>query len=51
MKIAGSDVLNLTHQEIAEDLGLARETVSRILKKLEHEKVIQLSRGRISLSK
>lgn len=41
--------LSSTHQAIANDLGLARETVSRLLKKLEHDGKIELSRGTILL--
>ncbi len=42
--ISGNDIVKITHREIANDLGTAREVVSRIIKKLEHDgKVQQLS--------
>ncbi|MCG6885681.1 MAG: Crp/Fnr family transcriptional regulator [Proteobacteria bacterium] len=45
----GSDILNVTHQELAQDLGTSREVVSRLLKKLENKQCITLSRGQIRL--
>ncbi|MCL4297630.1 MAG: Crp/Fnr family transcriptional regulator [Anaerolineae bacterium] len=39
--------VKITHQEIAFELGTAREVVSRILKDFEREKLIALSRGSI----
>jgi len=36
-----------THSELAEDLGTAREVVSRLLKDMEHRKLIGLRRGEI----
>ncbi len=39
--------LVITHNKIAQELGTAREVVSRILKELERENLIVLSRGRI----
>lgn len=41
----------LTHQQIADELGIARETVSRLLKRLEQEGVVKLRRGVIMISK
>jgi len=41
--------IQLTHQQIADDLGSAREVISRILKDFEHNQWIQLTRGRISI--
>jgi CRP/FNR family transcriptional regulator len=38
--VTGKNPLKITHKEIANDLGTAREVVSRILKKLEGEKKI-----------
>lgn len=37
--------ITITHQEIAYELGSAREVVSRILKDFEREGIISLSRG------
>lgn len=39
--------LQFTHQHIASEIGTSREVVSRILKELESEKLIKLSRGSI----
>jgi len=39
--------LKITHQTIADDLGSAREVVSRILKDMEQRNMLSLSRGRI----
>ncbi|GIK40597.1 MAG: cyclic nucleotide-binding protein [Chloroflexota bacterium] len=41
--------VKITHQEIAFELGTAREVVSRILKDFEREKLIALSRGSIMI--
>jgi CRP/FNR family transcriptional regulator len=37
-------VIHKTHQEIAIELGSSREVISRILKTLENEKIVDLSR-------
>ena len=50
MKNEASTVIHATHQEIAHDLGSAREVISRTLKKLENEGKIRLSRNSIELS-
>jgi len=42
-------VLNVTHEQIALELGTAREVVSRLLKEFERMGAITLSRGRIVL--
>jgi CRP/FNR family transcriptional regulator len=38
-----------THQEIASELGTAREVISRILKDFEREQIIALARGTITI--
>ncbi|MEM9933523.1 MAG: Crp/Fnr family transcriptional regulator [Bacteroidota bacterium] len=48
-KLTGSQTLTLTHQNIADDLGSSREVISRLLKKLEKEEVLQLGHGQITL--
>jgi CRP/FNR family transcriptional regulator len=40
-------IVNLTHQQIAAEIGTSREVVTRILKDLEHEKLISSTRGQI----
>jgi len=44
---AGSDTLDITHQELSQELGTSREVVSRLLKKLEQQECIVLKRGKI----
>ncbi len=39
----------ITHQQLADELGTAREVVSRLLKKLENEGKIEISRGKIKI--
>lgn len=46
---SGDGILNSTHQQIANDLGTSREVVSRLLKDLERQGAIQLSRNMIQL--
>ncbi|MBU5449935.1 Crp/Fnr family transcriptional regulator [Acetivibrio sp. MSJd-27] len=41
--------LLLTHERLACDLGTAREVVSRLLKQMEREGVLRLSRGMIEI--
>jgi CRP/FNR family transcriptional regulator len=43
-------LLSVTHQQIANDLGTAREVVSRLLKNFETNGKVILSRGRIQLT-
>lgn len=43
--------LNLTHQEIANDLNSSREVISRLLKKMEQQGQIKLYRNTIELIK
>lgn len=45
-EISKKNPVKLSHRKIANDLGTAREVISRVIKKLENEgKVIQLSSG------
>ena len=44
-----SDTLDITHQELSQELGTTREVVSRLLKKLELQEFIILKRGKILL--
>jgi len=45
----GQDTLSTTHQEIARELNASREAVSRLLKKLERNKLLKLGRNKIDL--
>lgn len=47
---SGSEVVQATHQELANELGTAREVVSRLLKKFERHGWVDLGRGRITLT-
>ena len=49
VKLNASEVINNTHQNIAEDLNTSRVVVSRVLKKLETEGKIKLGRNKIEV--
>lgn len=49
VEIAQSNVLSMTHEQIAAELGTARVVVSRLLKQLEVEGVVKLGRNKITL--
>lgn len=49
VKLNGSTTLLNTHQQIAEDLHTSRVVVSRLLKQLENQHKIQLSRNKIEV--
>ncbi|SDW03791.1 Crp/Fnr family transcriptional regulator [Paenibacillus sp. CF384] len=49
-KAGKSDTLHITHDIISVELGSAREVISRSLKLLEKEEIIQLARGRIIIT-
>lgn len=44
----GGKKITITHQEIADDLNSSREVISRLLKKLESQKRISISRNEIT---
>ena len=48
-RITESNILKVTHQQIAYELGSTREVISRLLKKLENEGKIKLSQGTIKI--
>lgn len=41
--------LNVTHQQLADELGITREATSRVLKRMEIDGKIRLSRNKITL--
>jgi len=45
----GTDSILLTHEQIANYVGSAREVVSRMLKYFENEGFVELSRGRVTV--
>lgn len=49
VKLNASKTISKTHQEIAEDLNTSRVVISRLLKQLENEQKIILSRNKIEI--
>lgn len=50
-KLTGSTLINLSHQQIADELGTNRVVISRLLKKFENDKRLLLFRNQIKLLK
>lgn len=48
-EITGSKTISITHEQLANELGTARVVVSRLLKQLEDQEVLQLGRNKITL--
>jgi CRP/FNR family transcriptional regulator len=46
---AAADVISMRHEDIAAELGTAREVVSRLLETYERRGAINLSRGRVEM--
>jgi CRP/FNR family transcriptional regulator len=44
-----SKEITVTHQKLADELGISREATSRVLKQMENDKLILLSRNKITL--
>ncbi len=44
-----SDVISITHEKLAKDIGTVREVVSRTLKNLQELKLVEVSRGQIKI--
>jgi CRP/FNR family transcriptional regulator len=49
VKLNANTIISKTHQNIAEDLNTSRVVVSRLLKKLENDHIIKLSRNKIEV--
>jgi CRP/FNR family transcriptional regulator, anaerobic regulatory protein len=47
--VLGENAFNMTHQEMALELNTSREVVSRLLKKLEQNKQIKITKSKIVL--
>ncbi len=47
--LEGSDELNITHEFIANDIGTAREVITRLLKHFANDGIVSLSRGAIRI--
>lgn len=48
-KLLDSTIIKISHQQIAYDLNTSREVVSRILKQMEKEGMVKISRGQLEL--
>jgi CRP/FNR family transcriptional regulator, anaerobic regulatory protein len=44
-----SNEITVTHQQLADELGTAREAVSRVMKQMENEGLVALSRNKVIL--
>ncbi|MGN0019366.1 MAG: Crp/Fnr family transcriptional regulator [Sphingobacterium hotanense] len=44
-----SNILNITHQEIANELSTSREVISRLLKQLEQRDMLKLFRNKVEI--
>ena len=49
-KVLNTNVIYMTHQEIANELSTSREVVSRLLKRLEQSQELKLYRNKIELN-
>ena len=49
-KVVGGEV-EITHQQLASELGTAREVISRLLKQMEKDNLISLERGKVKILK
>lgn len=47
--LSNSRTLSMTHEQLAQELGTAREVISRLLKKMEAEGLVKLGRNKITL--
>lgn len=47
----GSNVLEVTHEQLAHELATARVVISRLLKQLEDKGLVELGRNKIILLK
>lgn len=48
-KHTNSNSLNITHEQVANELGTARVVISRLLKQMEDDGLVQLGRNKITL--
>ncbi len=49
VKKSGKNLIELSHQQIADDLNSSREVISRLLKKMEQRNLVRLNRNMIEL--
>jgi CRP/FNR family transcriptional regulator len=48
-EVGGSKKLKMTHEQLSQELGTAREVISRLLKQMEVEGLVELGRNQIIL--
>ncbi len=48
-EIHQSKEIKITHQQLADELGTAREVISRVVKQMENEGLVSVSRNKITL--
>ena len=48
-ELTGSNTFSITHEQLANELGTARVVVSRLLKQLEENKMVEMGRNKITL--
>lgn len=48
-EVMKSRTLSMTHDQLAQELGTAREVISRLLKKMEEKGLVRLGRNKITL--
>jgi CRP/FNR family transcriptional regulator len=46
----GKKIIELSHQQIADDLNSSREVISRLLKKMEQQNLVKLNRNMIEMT-
>ena len=49
VKKSGKKIIEISHQQIADDLNSSREVISRLLKKMEQRKLVKLNRNMIEI--
>ena len=48
-QVSGTDVINMTHEQIARHLGTVREVITRLLKHMASDGVIEVTRKGITI--
>jgi len=51
LQTSSGESIRITHQELANEIGTAREVISRLLKQLEKEGILSIERGIINFRK
>ncbi|MEJ5105401.1 Crp/Fnr family transcriptional regulator [Chryseobacterium sp. MYb328] len=50
-ELTDSDIITITHEQLANELGTVRVVISRLLKQLEEDGIVKLGRNKITLLK